>query len=317
MARKRIPLPTVWAALTLLVLASLPCSAQIEPTYQFYASQGYYNGANVYYLMTDVSNSAYAQTFNVNYTPLLANALAINYLPEVYYVTNRVQGLVFTAQPPGRSASGSYMPLWVLNKVTWYAGKTPTTLTSKTAIDTARRAGNISVSRLRIVVGASIIINSAGAAMRQAAVTVIGSQRLVTMPVGGMYVDGEGYGVLRLDFSNSAMASVFGGNYAPLMSQLNVIKIRALPIPWQVLYSSWTIPPLHQLDVGSEAPTEIGPGNANANYSPLMLELGVKTTSPSTTPFTSVTDIINAGLATSDLNRISYRPVVMLPSGGQ
>lgn len=149
--------------------------------------------------------------------------------------------------------------------------------------------------------------------MRQASVTVIGAQRLVTVPVGGMYVDGEGYGVLRLDFSSSADASRFGGNSAPLMNQLNVIRTKALPAPWQVLYSSWTIPPLHQLDVGSEVPTELGPDNANPNYSPLMLERGVKTTGPSTTPFTSVTEITDAGLYTWYLNRISYRPVLLPP----
>ena len=309
MRPKRILLPAMCLALAVPVLTILPCFAHVEPTYQFYASQGYYNGANVYYLMTDVSDLAYAETFDVNYTPLLGNAMACNYLPDAYFVTNRVQGLVFTAQPPGKYTPGSYMPLWVLNIVTWYPGKTSSTLTSKSAIDTVRKAGKVRVSRLRVVVGASIIINSSGAAMRQASVRVMGARRLVTVPLGGMYVDGEGYGVLRLDFSSNAEAGRFGGNNAPLMAQLNIIRVKMLPVPWQVIYSLWTIPPLHQLDVGSEVPTELGPHNANPDYSPVMFQLGVKTTGPSTTPFTSVKEITDAGLDTWNLNMISYRPV--------
>lgn len=118
-------------AATIAVLLILACSAQGQlwnNNYQFYPSIGYYNGGTVYYLMTDVSNQAYAQTFkiklgvNINYSPILANALApalrvfnddpnqpnkvMEFMPSVYYVTNAPMGvataqhLVFSAQWP-------------------------------------------------------------------------------------------------------------------------------------------------------------------------------------------------------------------------
>jgi len=118
------------AALALLLLGSMCCAGSyvtVSPT------QGYYNGGSVYYLLTDVSDSAFATTLNVNRTPLLANALANTYIQYAYYVTNFPQGLVFSTQWPAPYApTGNYMPIWVLQTVTWTGGTPRSTRRSAT-----------------------------------------------------------------------------------------------------------------------------------------------------------------------------------------
>ncbi len=124
------------AALLLLCAGSAYCQLWGN-TYQFYPARGYYNGGVVFYLPTDASNQSVAQGlkvktgFNINYTPLLSNALApalrvfndipsqpnriMEFMPSLYLVTNappsidQAQFLVFSAQWPVPSQVAGYI----------------------------------------------------------------------------------------------------------------------------------------------------------------------------------------------------------------
>lgn len=125
----RKPYLATIAAVALLLLSLGAAHCQLwGNTYQFYPAPGHYNGKTVWYLMTDASNQAFAQTlklktgFNVNYTPILANALApalrvfnddpmhpnkvMEFMPSIYHVTNApvgllsAQKLIFSAEWP-------------------------------------------------------------------------------------------------------------------------------------------------------------------------------------------------------------------------
>jgi len=55
---------------------------------------------------------------------------------------------------PGR---GDYTPLWAVRVVTWKSGVTPRVLRSKSAVDAAMRAGQVTVKAMPIVVNCPVL----------------------------------------------------------------------------------------------------------------------------------------------------------------
>jgi hypothetical protein len=282
--------------------------------YQFTARQGYCNGNACYYIVTDVTNSELARTLFVNYTPLLTNALYNAYLPQVYQVTNYAQNWVFSAESSPTTLRTDYMPVWILYTVTWYSGKTPTLLKSVAQINAARAAGKLTVartvnlpSRTSTVVGASIVVNSAGVCIRQGSYVKQGETAIVTLPVFALFVGGSSYRMLMLDFANRAEAQAYGGNYAPNMAQFNAQRMRGLPYAWQNVYSIWSVP---QLPVGREVPSPFGWLNANPYYSPLMNEYTVKQKTYPPPLYTDYAAIWADRLKTSATTYFNYQPVL-------
>jgi hypothetical protein len=277
--------------------------------YQFTAQPGYCSGGTCYYLLTDVSNQDMAQTLNVNYTPLLANAVYNAYIPQAYQVTNYAQNLVFSAEWSTGAARNTYMPLWNLYTVTWLTG-TPALLKSVADVNARRAAGRIRVSRTSIVLGASIVVNSSGICIRQGCKVQQGGSVLVRLPVFGVYVDGTAYRMLMLDFANRAEAQAFGGNYAANMVQFNPLRIRGVAASWQNVYSLWNRPSPGQLGVGRQVPSPFGWENANANYSPLMNEYNVRTLVYPPPLYTSYAAILGDSLPTSATAYFNFQPIV-------
>ena len=287
-------------ALLLLALATSPaCSVQWwGSTYQFYPPHGYYGGGVVYYLMTDVSDEDYADTFNVNYTPLLFYALSSairpngEFMPHLYYVTNFKQHLVFSAEWPAPYPcnAGDYMPLWILTEVTWEVPGDAVELTSEADVLDAEALGDVTVTPLDVVVGASIVINSHGQKPAQAYVSRRNGLTLVRLPMRQIYVDDEVWKILQLDFSNTYAARTNKGIYAPMLSKFAMLAAVGQPEASQNIYSFWRWPPVRQLYIGSEVPSPFGPGNLNDDYSPLMREWQVRLTGPSAV-ITNVADI--------------------------
>jgi len=230
-------------------------------------------------------------------------------------VTNFAQGLVFSTQwPSGYRPSGNYMPVWVLSTVTWRSG-TPTVLKSVAAINA--QAGNVTVRRTRsvvtphdpIVIGASILINSLGASIPQGKVTRNGVVT-IRLPLAGVFVDGVAYKMLRLDFSNQSEAMLYGGNWSPMLGKFDYLRVKGLPIAWQDIYSLWTAPPPGQLPVARQVPTPFGPGNTNVNYSPVMVEWGVRAPGGIRPPYTSYAAIQAALLPTWPTSYWAYQPII-------
>jgi hypothetical protein len=130
--------------------------------------QGFYNGGDVYYIITDSSDKTHAdvisknQKWKVELAPLLKNAPA-KALSKTYMFTNGISGggvhgyqsEVFTstpAQPDVYSALTSHV------HVTWKDGTAPRVLNSEKAIIDAEKKGEISLSPLEVVLNMPQII---------------------------------------------------------------------------------------------------------------------------------------------------------------
>jgi hypothetical protein len=130
--------------------------------------QGYYMGKAVYYIITDSSNSAYAdiisknQASKVNFASLLENATK-DAVSKTYLFTNGVpgdgvhgfQGEIFTSTP---IQTDVYSALRSHVQVTWIDASTPIILDSeKAVIDTANK-GLVRLSKLDVVLNMPQIV---------------------------------------------------------------------------------------------------------------------------------------------------------------
>ena len=130
--------------------------------------QGFYDGKEVYYIITDSSDQTHADTitknqkWKVELAPLLKNA-PDSALSKTYMFTNGVNGdgihkyqsEVFTstpAQPDVYSALTSHI------HVTWKDGTAPRVLNSEKAILDAEKKGEISLSPLEVVLNMPQIV---------------------------------------------------------------------------------------------------------------------------------------------------------------
>jgi hypothetical protein len=130
--------------------------------------QGFYNGGDVYYIITDSSDKTHAdvisknQKWKVELAPLLKNAPA-KALSKTYMFTNWIsgggvhgyQGEVFTSTP---TQPDVYSALTSHVHVTWKDGTAPRVLNSEKAIIDAEKKGEISLSPLEVVLNMPQII---------------------------------------------------------------------------------------------------------------------------------------------------------------
>jgi hypothetical protein len=124
---------------------------------------GYYNGQLADYILTEASDPSVAQELDVNYSPILANAIAGGAVDDIYQVTNFNQGRVLASAPvpagPGNT-NQNYSPDWQLDLVTW--NTTPHLLTSEQQILNAEQQGLLSVVKSGIVVNCPVIFTPSG-----------------------------------------------------------------------------------------------------------------------------------------------------------
>src|SRR3990172_4744695 len=130
--------------------------------------QGFYNGGDVFYIITDSSEQKHAdliteqQGWKVELAPLLANAPK-EALSTTYFFTNGVkgdgihgfQGQVFTTTP---AQTDTYSALTSHVHVTWNQGVTPVVLKSEQEIMNAEKSGKITLSPLSVVINMPQII---------------------------------------------------------------------------------------------------------------------------------------------------------------
>ena len=80
-----------------------------------------------------------------------------NDVVPLYAVTNGVSGqhnVTGDTIPPGQTA---YPPLWAITKVTWKTGVTPRLLTSYAAIEKAEGAGEVALTKTKLVVNCPLV----------------------------------------------------------------------------------------------------------------------------------------------------------------
>ena len=130
--------------------------------------RGWFDGEEVVYVTTDVSDAAVAREKRANFAPRLADALRRgpqrpgqpSAVDPVYAVTNFTQGSIFASapQPVGhRNLDTVYTPLWRMVTVTWVAGSTPRTLTSQEQVLAAADAGAVTIGTTEVVLNCPIV----------------------------------------------------------------------------------------------------------------------------------------------------------------
>jgi len=130
--------------------------------------KGYYNGGEVYYIITDSSDKTHAETitknqkWKVELAPVLANS-PDEALSKTYMFTNGItgdgvhgfQGEVFTSTP---SQPEKYSALTSHVHVTWRDGQQPRLLDSEQSILDASQKGEVSLNEVSVVLNMPQIV---------------------------------------------------------------------------------------------------------------------------------------------------------------
>ncbi|MEQ1686614.1 MAG: hypothetical protein ABL916_23425 [Burkholderiaceae bacterium] len=137
---------------------------------------GWYDGEEVFYITTDVSDAEVALAKGANFVPRLAEALPAvkqsapqaSSVDKVYGVANFAQGSVFASAPSPVGALNRdrvYSPLWQLVTVTWLDGQTPRTLRSEEQVLDAAEKGQVRLGVTRVVLNCPILQRATGSSL--------------------------------------------------------------------------------------------------------------------------------------------------------
>ncbi|MBV8604436.1 MAG: hypothetical protein JO224_07105 [Pelomonas sp.] len=167
-ASRLLTLALLTAALTGCALGPRP-AARSETTLPL--NRAWYDGQEVEYVTTDISNRAMAETLGVNYAPRLADALPgpghVSIVERVYKFPGGEQRSVFQSAPvPGGAANrdDSYSPLWRLVLVRWT--QAPHELRDEEAILAAAERGELRLEITDIVVNCPVTRSPDGAFLK-------------------------------------------------------------------------------------------------------------------------------------------------------
>ncbi|ADZ89680.1 DUF7482 domain-containing protein [Marinomonas mediterranea] len=130
----------------------------------------WYEGKEVFYITTDVSDKEMAEQMNANYTPRLRDAIPrYPKPPRVKTALERVYGFpggeqrnVFPSAPwpvGPKSTDTQYSPLWLMYWVKWTDPEKAYELKSEGDIYAAERKGLVTINRSRIVVNCPVVPN--------------------------------------------------------------------------------------------------------------------------------------------------------------
>ena len=129
---------------------------------------GWFEGEEIVYITTDVSDADLAKAKGANYAPRLADALPAAGRPpaqpssvdKVYAVTNFAQGSVFASAPSPLghlNRDPAYSPLWQMITVTWSAAQSPRTLKSEEEVLDAAEKGLVKLDATRVVLNCPVL----------------------------------------------------------------------------------------------------------------------------------------------------------------
>lgn len=127
----------------------------------------------VQYISTDTSDAATAQAKDMNYVPLLANALgkgpgvvpSASVLARIYVFPDGSQRNVLPSLPKPTgyaNADTAYSPLWQLYAVAWQPGRARHDLRSENALLDAAERGDITLTATRIVANCPVVYSAQG-----------------------------------------------------------------------------------------------------------------------------------------------------------
>lgn len=150
------------------VLAAGCASNPSSPFISLPLSRGWYDGEQVYYITTDISDPPMAQGAQINLAPRLRDAIP-NYpkdpgtkdvLERVYKFPNNEQDAVFASIPRPLGANSTderYSPLWLLYAVHWINAVSVKPLISEEEILMAEAQHKVTVTRTAIVINCPIV----------------------------------------------------------------------------------------------------------------------------------------------------------------
>ncbi|RXZ32361.1 hypothetical protein D9O50_16515 [Oxalobacteraceae bacterium CAVE-383] len=139
---------------------------------------GWFEGREVQYVTTDVSDPDAAVEMGANYVPRLANAIVPaapgkpGAVERIYRVANFMQGSILPSIPDPVGAANrnrNYSPIWQVYVVTWAAGATPHELRAEEEVLDAEDKGQVTIAKSNIVVNCPVVF-FAGAGLLPGAV---------------------------------------------------------------------------------------------------------------------------------------------------
>nr|WP_315429561.1 hypothetical protein [uncultured Albidiferax sp.] len=164
--------------LALVVCAAAGCST--PPTGLAIATEvtlplvtAWYEGGLVQYISTDTSDAEVAKAKDMNYAPVLANALGDgpgaaprrSVLERIYVFPDGSQRNVLPSMPLPlgyASSDKAYSPLWELYAVTWQPGRARRDLRSEDALLGAAEQGDVVITPTRVVANCPVVYSAKG-----------------------------------------------------------------------------------------------------------------------------------------------------------
>ncbi len=166
---------------SLLVLSLVGCTGiskqpAVGITATVPAFSGWYQGREVYYLVTDISDRTAAKGMGSNFSPRLSDAVPEYPKPpeqktvieKAYSFIGDTQGKVFASAPPPIGAGSnieSYSPVWLIMEVSWVRNSNVRTLKSESEILELAELGDVQIRRTNMVINCPIIADAAGNAL--------------------------------------------------------------------------------------------------------------------------------------------------------
>ena len=127
---------------------------------------GWYEGREVNYVTTDVSDAGMAVEKGANYVPRLANAIVPaapgrpTAVERLYHFLNFKQGSVLPSvpEPVGpANRNRNYSPIWQVYAVAWNAGAAPRELRGEEEVLDAEEKGQVTLTKTNIVVNCPVV----------------------------------------------------------------------------------------------------------------------------------------------------------------
>ncbi len=172
-------------------------------------------------VITDSSSRSEAKAMDINYAPGLA-ALKPKLFPAIFWV----QGPAADGQLPvlgSEPGEDTYSPIWREVTVTWNSGVTPVLLTSDTQIDAAEAAGDVTVTKTKILQNEPVIASGVTEPSPSPSPPPYATDAtsVPSPPVFMTFYDGHKDGMLATDVSTKSQAKSEGINYSPVLASLD------------------------------------------------------------------------------------------------
>lgn len=146
-----------------------PPRSEAELSAQLPLFRGWFDGQEVFYVTTDVSDAEVARAKRANHAPLLGHAVATAAAraagqraatAKVYVVVNHEQPGIFASAPSpvgASNTSAAYSPLWQMVKVAWREPREAKPLRSEEEVLAAAERGAVMLETTPVVLNCPIV----------------------------------------------------------------------------------------------------------------------------------------------------------------